>query len=254
MSLLDDDAMESHGITGSNFTFQAAPLTTLAEVAQEFTLATMAVDVTGSVMNFADDLRNMLVASVEACRRNPLSSNLLVRVVEFSGSSGASPSVRELHGFKPLHEINTADYPAFHPDGGTPLYDATYSALGATLDYGRQLVDNDFPANGIVIIVTDGGDNTSRMSPTQIRRQVEQARLQEQLESVLTILIGINATKCRAELEHFQREAGLDIFIDAGDVTPARLAKVAGFISQSISSQSQALGTGGPSQAISATI
>ena len=42
--------------------------------------------------------------------------------------------------------------------------------------------------------------------------------------------------------------------IDAGDATPAKLAKLAVFISTSISSQSQHLGTGGPSQQIAATI
>ena len=42
--------------------------------------------------------------------------------------------------------------------------------------------------------------------------------------------------------------------IDVGDATPRKLAKLAAFVSQSISSQSQALGTGGPSQNIAATI
>jgi hypothetical protein len=37
-------------------------------------------------------------------------------------------------------------------------------------------------------------------------------------------------------------------------VTEGKLAKLAGYISQSVSSTSQALGTGGPSQNIAATI
>jgi hypothetical protein len=58
----------------------------------------------------------------------------------------------------------------------------------------------------------------------------------------------------KSYLDAFKRDAALDEYISAGDATAARLAKLAAFVSQSISSQSQALGTGGPSQAISATI
>ena len=43
-------------------------------------------------------------------------------------------------------------------------------------------------------------------------------------------------------------EAGLSQFVDAGDATPQRLAKLAQFVSQSISLQSRALGSGAPSQ------
>ena len=43
-------------------------------------------------------------------------------------------------------------------------------------------------------------------------------------------------------------------FIDAGAANERSLAKLADFVSQSISSQSQSLGTGGPSQNISAVI
>jgi hypothetical protein len=51
-----------------------------------------------------------------------------------------------------------------------------------------------------------------------------------------------------ASLERFQKEAGIDQFVDIGDATPQKLAKLANFVSQSISSQSQALGTGAASQ------
>lgn len=250
MAKLDaDGSMESHGITGSNFTFQATRIGDLG--ATEYTLVTIAVDVTGSTRYFADELRQMLVAAVQACQRSPRSNNLLVRVITFSTSVGG---VEELHGFKPLAEINAGDYPHFQPDGLTPLCDATYSGLVAMLDYGRQLSDNDFLANGIAFIITDGGDNASTTTPAMIRRQMEAARQEEQLESLVGILIGINAAQLRGTLDHFKAEAGLDQYLDAGEVTPGRLAKLAAFVSQSVSSQSQALGTGGPSQTISATI
>ena len=76
----------------------------------------------------------------------------------------------------------------------------------------------------------------------------------EDIESLITILIGINAADCTQELDDFRQQAEIDQYIDAGKATKGKLAKLADFVSQSVSSQSQALGTGGPSQNISATI
>lgn len=68
---------------------------------------------------------------------------------------------------------------------------------------------------------------------------------------MVSVLIGINATDYNRELKDFQKRAGLTQYVDAGKATQGKLAD---FISQSVSLQSQALGTGKPSQSIPATI
>ena len=116
-------ALDNHQI-GGNFTYKAARIEDLG--ATEYTLVTIAVDVTGSTYLFAQELHDMLTAAIESCRRSPRSDNLLVRVIIFSSAVG----IRELHGFKPLSDIDPAqDYPAFRPSGGTPLCDATFSGV-----------------------------------------------------------------------------------------------------------------------------
>lgn len=245
----DDGLQQTHRIGGSSFNFTGVRLEDLG--ATEYTLVTIAVDVTGSTAMFADDLRKMLIVAIEACKKSPRSDNLLVRIVTFSTSVGG---VRELHGFEPLSSIDPKAYPQFQPDGLTPLYDATFSSVGAMVQYGGDLMESDYLANGIAFIVTDGFDNVSSTSPSMIAEQVSRARREEKLESLLTILIGINASEYAHQLETFRREAGLDQYIDAGEVSQGRLAKLASFVSQSVSSQSQALGTGGPSQNIGAII
>jgi uncharacterized protein YegL len=240
--------METRNIAGSNFDFSGMRIDDLG--APEYTLVTIAVDVTGSTYGFADDLRNSLVTAVEACQKSPRSENLLVRVVLFSTSVG----VQELHGFTELSGLNPTDYPALTPGGMTPLYDAAYSSVGAMVDYGGDLMDNDFLANGIVFLITDGGDNASSATPKMIADAINKARNDEKLESLVTVLVGINAGEYQHELDTFKDEAELDQYIDAGEATKGKLAKLADFVSQSVSSTSQALGTGGPSQNISATI
>ncbi len=242
--------MDTHQIGGGKFNFSGARIATLG--ATEYTLATIMIDVSGSVTPFAGALHDMLMAAVHSCQRSPRSDNLLLRVCTFSTMSG--DDIVELHGFMPLGDIDLTAYPKLSPGGGTPLYDAVYSSVGATNAYGKQLTDQDFLANAITFIITDGADTGSAATRAMIKDEVAKAVSGETLESHVTVLIGINASHCSSYLQLLQIEAGITQYIDAGDVTEAKLAKLANFISQSVSSTSQAIGTGGPSQQIAATI
>lgn len=252
MPRLMNDKMGQAKIPGmQGFNFSAIRTEHLG--ATEYTLVTIAVDETGSVSGFEADLRNCLIAAVDACKKSPRSDNLLLRVIKFS--TRYPNGIEEVHGFKPLAEIDPQnEYPQFNPGGATPLFNACYSAIGAVNVYAKQLMADDFLANGIVFIITDGCDNDSQATPAMIKKQIKQAVQGEDIESLITILVGINASDCTQELENFRQQAALDQYIDAGQATKGKLAKLADFVSQSVSSQSQALGTGGPSQNISATI
>jgi uncharacterized protein YegL len=243
--------MEAGNIGGLQ-KFQFSGIRTDHLGATEYTLVTVAVDVTGSTSSFADELRKTLIEAVESCKKSPRRNNLLLRVITFS--SYLPNGHEELHGFKPLADIDTNSYPHFNPRGGTPLFDASFSAVGATNQYAEKLTADDYGVNGIIFVITDGDDNDSTVTPKMIKEEVTKALVGEHIESLVTVLIGINASYFKQELESFKKEAGIDQYIDAGDATVGKLAKLAAFVSQSISSQSQALGTGGPSQQIAATI
>lgn len=243
--------METQSIGGMQaFQFSGKRIEHLG--ATEYTLATIAVDVTGSVAGFAGELRNALIAAVDSCKKSPRANNLLLRVVLFSTSMKPN-GIEEIHGFKPLGEINVADYPTLNPYGSTNLYDATYSAVGATNAYAKTLMDQDFLANGIVVVITDGDDNASSATMAMIKKEIERGAKAESIESLIPILVGINASQYTYKLNSMAADVGMK-FLDAGDATPGKLAKLAEFVSQSVSSQSQSLGTGGPSQNIAAVI
>jgi uncharacterized protein YegL len=246
------DEMQTGMIGGSGFTFSGAKIENLGST--EYTLATIAIDETGSVLGFDKELRDCLIAAVEACKKSPRSDNILVRVLLFG--SQYNQGVSEIHGFKPLVDIDTSKYQQIHPSGMTPLNDAVFSAVGATNTYGASLAAQDYGVNGIVFVVTDGGENASTASMAMVKDALESAVRSEQVESLLSILIGINTTNSTVSqlLSDYQKQTGMTSYIDAGEATPAKLAKLGQFISQSVSSQSQSLGTGGPSQNISATI
>ena len=240
MKFFDDDSTTAYNAHG--FGFSGVRPETLG--ATEYTLVTLVLDKTGSVDDYAAELAKIKSTVVESCKLSARADFLLLRVVEFNSQ------VDEVHGFIPVSTIDTAQYTVPKCEGLTALRDAYFSAVSATNAYAKTLSDQEYLVNGIVIVVTDGDDNRSRVSAADVKRQIAAAVKGEQLESIRTILVGVNAAQYQATLESFQTEVGIDQYEDIGQATPATLAKLANFVSQSISSQSQSLGTGGASQAI----
>lgn len=244
MATSDDHIIDIPG--PGNFQFSAVRIEELG--ATEYTLVTIIVDISGSVIRFADDLLDCIKSIVGACQKSPRAENLLVRLLTFNNK------IYEIHGFVNLSDIVVDDYEPLKPDYMTALYDATHDGVGATLEYAKQLVDQDFDCNGAVYIITDGLDNRSSMRPLAIKNKIQDAIRKEEIESIITVLVALHdpnapwSQDVLNALETFKNEAGLTQFLDIGEATPQKLAKLAGFVSESISSQSQALGTGAPSQ------
>lgn len=236
---------------GSGFGFTGATIDDLG--ATEYTLVTIALDESSSISGYEPQIKSMLDTVVAACKKSPRASNLLLRVLGFS--TRYHSGINELHGFKPLCDIDVATYAQICGGGMTPLNNAVYSGVSATNAYAKSLADMDFLVNGITFVITDGEENASQATPAMIKKELRQALSTEVLESHLSILIGIDTGySAQTALAQYQQDTGIDQFIYAGDATPGKLAKLAQFVSQSISSTSQALGTGGPSQTISVTI
>jgi uncharacterized protein YegL len=231
-----------------NFQFSAVRIEDLG--ATEYTLVTIVCDISGSVKSFAVELLQCIKTIVEASQKNPRSENLLLRLIVFNHD------ITEIHGFKNLSDIDVAKYKPLDPDGFTALYDASYDAIGATLEYSKRLVEQDFDCNGAVYIITDGMNNRGSMTPSSIAEKCKLSLGNEEIESLVTILIGLhdpNSGWSRNVVKHlkdFRDDAELTEFIDVGDATAQKLAKLANWVSESVSSQSQALGTGAPSQSL----
>lgn len=226
-----------------NFQFTAVGLNRIATAS--VTLVTIVVDVSESVEDYRAELEKCLDHILEACKLSPNHDSLLIRVISFNST------VRELTGFLPI-----ADHGSFvgrlHPSGCTALVDATLDALSGIQGYAETLHKQDYLANGYMVVVTDGVGNTgSEMDPAAIAALVQRMiegdkknKVEPVLESLQSILVAVNAASCIKRLKAFHAAAGLGQFVDLGDASANQIAKLVGFISKSISSSSQALGTG----------
>ena len=251
MPILTDETMEGRSIGGSNYNYSGKRLKDLG--ADSYTLGTIALDVTGSVWGHEKAIEGVLKACIVACRDNPRADNTMLRVILFS--SRFPNGIEEVHGFKPLPEINESDYDGvISCGGGTPLLDAAYNGCGAIGDYAKDLLDHDYGVNGICFVVTDGDENTSVVGFQTVKQEVASLVTGERLESFRPVLVGINTRATQGlttTLQKFKDEAGFDQYVDIGKATPKELARLGEWLSVSISSQSQALGSNGPSKSVS---
>lgn len=247
MPILADKSMESRQIGGTNFGFSAKRIGDLG--ASEYTLVVIAADATGSVTAFKNQIENVVKAVVKSCRYSPRADNVMLRFVTFNSDTG----IHEVHGFKPLAECNEDSYTnTVNPGGMTNLFDAGFSCAGSLNEYGKELSEQDFGVNAIFIVITDGDDNASKTTPKMLQAEIAKGITGEHLESTTSILVGVNVqdTRLATRLQEFQMGAGFTQYVEVDNATEKKLAKLADFVSKSISAASQALGTGGPSQAL----
>ena len=243
MPRLGSENLQKH--KAGHFGFSATRIEDLG--AQDYTLVTIVADRSGSTAAFQKEMEAVLKEVLGACLKSPRADNLMIRLVTFESKHA------EVHGFKLLSAINPDDYNGvLSPGGMTALYDASTDAIEATNKYGRQLLENDFGVNGIVIVLTDGMDNESTTGIPQVKAALAEAVTNENLESMVSILVGVNVADQNAKnyLANFNQDAGFTQFVPLADANKNTLAKLAQFVSKSISSQSQALGSGGPSASI----
>lgn len=239
--------------TVNNFTFSGVNVDTLEN--SKYCLVSLLIDNSGSVSPFKNELENAANVVIQSTKKSPESENIIMRTALFG--SGLHNGISEIHGFAPVSTLADDKYSGqFSPGGCTPLIDASIDAAESIEAYGKQLVDNDYMVNGIFFVITDGEENASRMGnhPELVKKAIERIRTNESVESIIAILVGVNDSTCHAELERFKNEAGFDHYISIGDATPSKLAKLGSLISKSVSSQSQSIGSGGPSQACNFTL
>ena len=243
MPVLIDINLDQIDLPNSHYGYSATRIEELG--ATEYTVATIVCDVSGSTASFRFDMESAITRIVQACKYSPRADNLLLRLVVFDDA------LNEIHGFKLLENCNLADYGGVLRSGGsTALYDATENAVSSVINYGQKLSAGDFSANAILFVITDGMDNASKLPAKKVKEALSKAVTGESLESIISILIGVNVRDQAVgrHLRQFHHEAGFTQYVELDQADAKTLARLAEFVSQSISAQSQALGTGGPSQ------
>lgn len=215
--------------------------------ASEYTLVELHIDCSGTMAGFESQVEVVIQNVIEACRRSPRAGNLLVRVVLFASG------INEVHPYKLLKEIRSDEYSGVIRCGGmTSLRDTTRDMFSSIASSAKTMRDADYEVNAIGFVITDGEDTSSTSGPQQVMQACKDLVASEVVDSYRSIIISINNADPRfhSAMQQFASQCGFDQVVDVGNATPAALAKLGDFVSQSISSQSSSLGTGAPSQPV----
>lgn len=241
---MTSQALASFMIPGGNYGYTGAAIDTLTSF--ENTLAVGLLDESGSTLSFAADMEKGVGAIIKSLRSSPRADNLIYRHCHFA------TSFREVHGYTPLAHLNPDQYKGCYiPGGQTALYDSEDRVIAELGDYAEKQTAAKYLCNGFVYFITDGRDYGSTLRPPAVRARLEKVVGSEVLESLITILIGVNDDAgIQRDLEDHAKVVGFTQYVPLKDANEKTLAKLAGFVSKSIAAQSQALGTGGPSQSL----
>lgn len=249
MPKFNDDQLEQHTLNTGHYGYSGAKMDDLMDTT-EYTVVTIVLDESGSTGSFAKGLENCVSTIIKSCRLSPRADNLLLRVVCFGSK------MREFHGFKLLSQCNPDDYDGCYTNGGsTLLFDSVENAVLSSKDYSDKLSKSDFSVNGIVFVLTDGDDTHSKSTINDVKKAFDSCVASESMESLVTVLVGVNVqTSYIANyLDKFSKGAGFSQYIELDNADEKTLAKLANFVSKSISSQSQSLGSGASAPAQSLT-
>lgn len=287
---MSSDSRTIDNFQGGAFGFSGVNLDELDEIGvTQYSLFGLAFDRSGSTYSYTTPMERAANIILKASKLNPRADNMMIRSLAFSESAVEIPP--NLPGFQLLHDLapgdfdpkNDSDLPAtfsgqLGPQGSTALIEAGVNLADSIAEYGGRMVDdNDYLVNGGMFIMTDGLNNAGKFQATDgsdnhhLKEAMARIMSEEKLESFQAFLIavGVQEAHKRAALKQLAADCGFTPiphpdpakakagetvpFIDVVDVSADGLAKFAQWVSESISSTSQALGSGGPSQPVSAT-
>ncbi len=232
-------------MTPNNYNFTATRLEALN--ASEYTLVTVICDVSSSVSRWRKSLEKCIKTVLSSCKAHPRGDYLMLRLCAFASN------LKELHGFREVHAIDPDSYNKIIKTGGcTALYEASFAAIDASNSYARQLTGHGFTTNGIVFVITDGQDNHSNKSATDLGGLLDKIRGEELMAQLTTVLVGVTSANTISKyLMDLRDSAGFDAYLDLGGATRDSLARLAGLIGNGISQVSMSLSTGVPTPSLS---
>ncbi len=139
------------------------PLDQLAT--NEVTLAMNIIDMSGSMNRHAGDLTQAYNQEyLNAMAGSTAADDIMVSTVLFNRR------VELFHGYVPLNDAPPLDHTVYRPDNLTALYDAVAAGLTNMVLYAQQLRQSGVMVRCIVIVYSDGADNSSRQRAADIRR------------------------------------------------------------------------------------
>lgn len=131
------------------------------------------LDMTGSMSPFRRPVIDAYNAMLGVLKGSQQADQMLVSTWTFNATSYL------LHGYTPVEFAPDLDKKSYHPTDQTALYDAVLDGITGVVAYGQELRNQGARTRITLVVFTDGEDNSSRHSATDVRTVIEELLKQE---------------------------------------------------------------------------
>lgn len=150
--------------------------------ATEVTLVSIMIDDSVSMEPMEDEARSALTLMKQALGGSKNAPGVMMAAWTFDP--------QPIHGFQSLLNVPDLDANTYRAHrSNTPLYDGTLRMLAAVLAKTQEFASNGVPVRSVSVIVTDGANNASKHSATNVATVVADL---ERSEMHLVLFIGID--------------------------------------------------------------
>jgi len=157
---------------------------------EEVTLVACVIDASGSMQTH----QNEVIESYNERFLKPLqgaknANDILVETWIFNSNGPPDQWVRLHHGFTPVKQCPNLTKNEYAPYGGTPLNDAVNKAQTGIMAYGQTLRDGGTRTKCIIVVLSDGEENSSNVSATSVKK-VSQDMLNQEIYILSYVFFG----------------------------------------------------------------
>ncbi len=139
----------------------------------DVTLVSVILDQSTSMNSVRSDVIDAFNQMTRALADSKASDSILLSCWVFS----AQP--RLLFNYTPIDQVKDLTRNDYKPGGSTALYDATLDGFTGIVGYGQDLRNNGIRTRSIVVVISDGGDNSSGHTAAAVKTVADDLLHQE---------------------------------------------------------------------------
>ncbi|HEX2913093.1 MAG TPA: vWA domain-containing protein [Chloroflexia bacterium] len=191
----------------------------------DVTLVAAVIDASGSMAGVKKDVVAGFNTMLDTFRGSKQADSILLSTWSFNDKP-------QLHySYTPVPLVADLTAQDYHADGGTALYDTLLYVMAGMVAYGQSLRNSGVRTRCIVVVFSDGADNTSRSHSFQVR-SVSAGLLSQEIYTLAYAGFG------GGSLQAIANEVGFPSIITASS-TPSEIRRIFNQVSASVIRASQ---------------
>jgi uncharacterized protein YegL len=139
----------------------------------DVTLLTILVDSSGSMGGVRAEVVDAFNQMCRALSDSKAKDSILMSAWTFNDKP------KLLFSYTPIDSVKDLTATQYHPDGATSLYDAVMDGFTGIIGYGQDLRNNGIRTRCIVVVISDGADNSSGHTASAVKTVAQDLIRQE---------------------------------------------------------------------------